>query len=172
MRHRTSSPSLAVLALAVAVLVAPSAAQAQGLPKDAIPFKAEVSGGFTGLPAVATEPPIMAFHMLLRGRSELMGGDVTFADIHYWQMGLDGNPVTATSLGSVLTGPTGDALFMVWEAVVPRPDGVVGGYGRFVVRGGRGKFVGAGGSGTMISALKGTNEVTQIYEGNILLPKK
>jgi hypothetical protein len=173
MRHLTLTLRLALASIAVIALLRPGIAQAQQDPlKDALAFKAEVSGGFTSHPPVPTEPPIISFYMNLKGRSDLMGGDVSFVDTHYWQLGIDGNPVTATSLGGVFTGPNGDALFIVWDAVVPRPDGVVGGYGRFVVRGGRGRFVGAGGSGTLISALKGTSEVTQIYEGLILLPKR
>jgi hypothetical protein len=172
MKQLVRSNCLVLAAVAALSLTISAAAQAQQPPKDALAFKAEVSGSFSTNPPVPTEPPIITAWMSLKGRSDLLGGEISFVDTHYWQMGIDGNPQTATSLGGVFTGPSGDALFIVWDAVIPRPDGVVGGYGRFLVRGGRGKFAGASGSGTMISALPGTNQVTQVYEGAILLPKK
>jgi hypothetical protein len=172
MKHLTHTTRLALAAIAVLALLRPGVAQAQqDPPKDTLAFKAEVSGGFTMGPLIPTEPPIIPSWMSLRGRSDLLGGDVTFVDTHYWQMGVDGGPAIATSLGGVFAAANGDALLIVWDAV-PRPDGVFGGYGRFVVRGGRGRFVGASGSGTLISALKGTDEVTQTYEGTIRLPKR
>jgi hypothetical protein len=112
--------------------------------------------------------------MSLKGRSDLLGGEITYVELHYGYLGLDGNPQMVTGLGGVFTGPSGDALFIEWIGV-PRLDGVVGGYGRFAVRGGRGRFVGATGGGTLLSVLKqmGSDyEVTQIYEGAVLLPKR
>jgi hypothetical protein len=173
MRQVSPIARFALSGITLLALLCPGIARAQQDPlKDKLAFKAEVSGGFSSLPPVPTEPPIISFYMSLKGRSDLMGGDVTFVDTHYWQLGVDGNPVTATSLGAVFTATNGDALYIVWDAMVPRPDGVIGGYGRFVVRGGKGRFAGAGGSGTMISALKGTTEVTQVYEGTVTVPKR
>jgi hypothetical protein len=171
MKRHTCRIGLMLMTLVGLGVACQGIARAQQLPKDALAFKAEVSGSFTGLPPVPTEPPVIAWWMSLKGRSDLMGGEITFVDTHYWQMGIDGTPATATSLGGVFTSASGDALFVVWDAV-PRPDGVVGGYGRFVVRGGRGRFAGASGSGTMLSVLKGPTEVTQIYEGSLVLPKR
>jgi hypothetical protein len=172
MEHRSRVAPLALAGLAAIAFLRPVAAQAQqDPPKDTLAFKAEVSGGFTQSPVVPVEPPIINGWMSLKGQSALLGGEVTFVDTHYWQMGVDGAPAIATSLGGVFTGPSGDALFVVWDAV-PRPDGVIGGYGRFVVRGGRGRFAGASGSGTMLSALTGPTEVRQVYEGTVVVLKR
>jgi hypothetical protein len=171
MKHFAPSIRFALVALTAGLLLQPGPSEAQGVPKDAVPFKAEVTGGFQSLPTVPAEPPIVCFYMNLKGKSDLLGGDISYADTHYWQLAIDGGPATATSLAGVFTGPSGDALFIVWDAV-PRPDGVLGGYGRFVVRGGRGKFLGATGSGTMISVFKGTDQVTQMYDGFVLVPKR
>jgi hypothetical protein len=162
------------LALPLLVLLGsalPSIAQAQQPSQDLVSFKATVSGKFEGR-VIPIDPPIACSWMNLTGTSDLLGGAVTYIDTHTAHLGVDGNLIKSTDGVGVFTGPAGDALFINWDAV-GRTDGVIGGQGAFIIRGGRGKFAGAVGSGTFKSEGNfAKQEVTQVYEGWIVLPKK
>jgi hypothetical protein len=167
---------LALAALAV-LLALPGAALAQQPARDLLSFKATVTGTATVVP-IPTDPPILAATMVLKGASELLGGEVTLTDSHRIHLGFDGTPLKAVDGIGVFTGPDGSALFVQWDSGPRVPDantapdtfqGIVG----FTVTGGRGRFAGAAGSGICRANVNFTRgEITQAWEGTIAVPRK
>jgi hypothetical protein len=173
MRHITRS--LAVLsALAVAGLLGPAAAQAQEQPKDQVSFKWTVSGKFDVF-VIPFDPPVASARMILKGTSDVLGGEITMTDMHTANFGADGNLNRSNNGMSVFAGPSGDALFVIWDGVgrVNPTNGALAGIAGFTIKGGRGKFAGATGSGIFDSVLDVAKaEVTQVWQGTIVVPKK
>jgi len=179
MRRNIGTISLALTALAVLALARPGLAQQPS--RDLVSFKITVSGKAEGAFLIPTDPPVITGHMTIKGTAEpadLLGGEVTLIDTHQFRLGVDGSANRSTNGIGVFTGPSGDALFVNWDAV-GRPTGtpnVLQGIAGFTITNGRGKFVGVTGSGVFNSVVKvidpATFEITQVWEGLIAMPKK
>jgi hypothetical protein len=174
MEHRSRVARLSLVGLAALALLGPIPVQAQDQPKDQIPFKWTVSGKFDAF-VIPFDPPVASSRMTLKGTSEVLGGAITMTDTHIANFGSDGNLNRSTNGMAVFAGPSGDALFVIWDGVgrVNPTTGELMGLAGFTVKGGRGRFAGATGSGTFDSTLNvATGEVTQVWQGTILVPKK
>jgi hypothetical protein len=165
----------ALIALSLLAFARVSIAQAQQPTRDLTPFKLTVSGTATPAGIIPVDPPLMTGIMMLKGTSDLLGGAITFTDTHLFHIGVDGTPLRSTNGNGAFVGPSGDALFVNWDAVARPTDNpdFLQGIGAFTIRGGAGKFAGVVGSGFFNSRLNvKTFEVTQTWEGLIAQPKK
>jgi hypothetical protein len=163
-----------------AVGVAAAAAAASGLAKPAqaaetpapVPFKWTVAGKFDFF-VIPFDPPVGSGRMILKGQSDVLGGEITMTDMHTGHLDNAGNLNRSTDGMAVLAGPGGDAIFAHWSGVA-RPDPATGIIfrGGFTVKGGRGRYAGATGSGTFDSVPDlAKSEVTQVWEG-VIVPCK
>jgi hypothetical protein len=170
---RTLGARLAVVA--ALTLSLPVIAQAQQPARDLTKFQLTVSGTAVAAGMIPMDPPLIVGVMSLKGTSDLLGGAVTFTDTHILHLGVDGAPLRSTDGTGVFAGPTGDALFVTWDAAIRPTDNpeIAQGIASFTVRGGAGKFAGVVGSGIFSSRVNmKTFEVTQVWEGLLALPKR
>jgi hypothetical protein len=173
MNRLTRPIRFALMALSVLACGRPALAQ-QPPPKDLVPFKITVSGK-ADVFVIPVEPPVASSRMMLKGTSDLLAGEVTLTDMHTFNLGVDGAPNRSTNGIGAFTTPSGDALFVYWDAAL-RPTttpNVVQGIAGFTIRGGKGKFAGVTGSGVFNSTVNAaTLEVNQVWEGMIAITKK
>jgi hypothetical protein len=101
----------------VLALICPAVAQAQQPARDMLPFKASVSG-VADVFIVPVDPPLISARLNFKGTSDLLGGAVTWLDLHIGHLGVDGTPIRITDAASVFTGLTGDSLFAYWAGAI------------------------------------------------------
>jgi secreted PhoX family phosphatase len=175
MNRRKLLETAGIAAAAVATGLTKPVAAAEGNPPAApapIQFKWTVSGKFnTDMVIFEFNPPIATGRMLLKGTSEVLGGEMTMKDTHIAHFDVTGGLNRSTDGMTIFTGPGGDAIFVNWDGV-GRPDpqtGELRGLAGFTIKGGRGRYAGATGSGTFDSTLNmATGEVTQVWQGTIV----
>lgn len=171
-RQLLETAGAAAAAVAAASLAKPAVAAEE--PPTAAPapisFKWTVSGKFDMF-VIPFDPPIASARMVLKGTSDVLGGEVTMTDTHIGHLDNAGSLNRSTNGMAVFAGPGGDAIFIHWDAV-GRPDpqtGELRGIAGFTIKGGKGRYAGATGSGIFDSALDpAKGEVTQVWQGVIV----